>query len=156
MKGLETFLQSKRNGGKSMTAHLLKHPLSPITRRSGLALIAIFVVMTVGTVGMKLLTGWDWVLAFYFMAMIATAEGPPISPPNASSAIFAAVMAFISIGTLITAIGTIFGPFLGYLFHKGVHFAERELEKKSHDKGILRGQGKEREEGEGSSSDSSS
>jgi ABC-type lipoprotein release transport system permease subunit len=41
-------------------------------------------------------------------------------------------MAFVSIGTLITAVGTIFGPFLGYLFHKGVQFAEKEIEKKEH------------------------
>jgi hypothetical protein len=90
--------------------------------------------MTVGTVGMKVLTGWDWIASFYFMSMIATAEGPPTLPPNSISQIFAAIMAFISIGTLITAIGTIFGPFLGYLFHKGVTFAERERERKEKEK----------------------
>ena len=107
----------------------LNHPLSPVTRRGLLAFFAVLLVMTIGTVGMQLLTGWTWVQAFYFMAMIATAEGPPINPPNDPSAIFAAIMAFISIGTLITAIGVIFGPFLGYVFHKGITFAEKEREK---------------------------
>ena len=85
--------------------------------------------MTVGTVGIQRLTGWDWVDSFYFMAMIATAQGPPNQPPNDLAKIFAAAMAFVSIGTLVTAIGTIFGPYLGYLFHKGVLFADKEVVK---------------------------
>jgi len=38
-------------------------------------------------------------------------------------------MAFVSIGTLITSIGVIFGPFLGYVFHKGMTFAQLEIER---------------------------
>jgi hypothetical protein len=93
-----------------------------------LAVLAIVVVMAAGTVGMEFLTGWTWIQSFYFMAMIATAEGPPQTPPNFWSSIFAAVMAFVSIGTLIASFATIFGPFLGYYIHKGMRFAERELE----------------------------
>lgn len=108
---------------------IVKHPLSPLAGRTLWALLAIFVVMTVGTVGMKELTGWRWIQSFYFMAMVATAEGPPEAPPGIAAPIFAAVMAFVSIGTLITATGVIFGPYLGYLFHKGMHFSEKEFEK---------------------------
>ena len=108
---------------------LFKHPLSPISRRALLAILAIAVVMIVGVVGTKMLTGWTWIDSFYFMSMIATAQGPPNAPPNFWSKIFVAIMAFVSIGTLITSIGVIFGPFLGYLFHKGVSYAEREEEK---------------------------
>ena len=61
--------------------------------------------------------------------MVATAEGPPNSPPTFWSKLFIAVMAFISIGTLITSVGTLFGPFLGYAFHKGMRYAEKELNK---------------------------
>jgi len=106
-----------------------RHPLSPIARRTAWALIAIIAVMAVGTVGTKELTGWSWVDSFYFMAMVATAEGPPNAPPNFWAKIFISLMAFVSIGTLITAIGTIFGPYLGYLIHKGIRFAEKEIEK---------------------------
>ena len=109
---------------------IFTHPLSPISRRALIAIVAVIVVMAVGTVGTRLLTGWAWIDSFYFMSMIATAQGPPNAPPNFWSKIFVAIMAFISIGTLITAIGTIFGPFLGYLFHKGTRFAEKELETK--------------------------
>jgi H+/gluconate symporter-like permease len=102
-------------------------------------LLAVFVVMTVGTVGTKYLTGWGWIASFYFMSMTATAEGPPTAPPNAASQIFIAIMAFVSIGTLLTAVGTIFGPFLGYLFHKGVHYAEREIEEREERKSKTNG-----------------
>ncbi len=119
------------NREKKLTAKVIRHPLSPLTRRASLAFLALFTVMLVGTVGTKELTGWGWVESFYFMSMIATAEGPPGTPPNQASQIFISIMAFVSIGTLITAIGTIFGPFLGYLFHKGILFAEKELENKT-------------------------
>lgn len=82
--------------------------------------------MAVGTLGTRYLTGWSWIDSFYFMSMVATAQGPPNAPPNFWSKVFIAIMAFVSIGTLITAVGTVFGPFLGYLFHKGVSFAEKE------------------------------
>lgn len=108
---------------------LFKHPLSPLGRRAGLAFLVILVVMTVGTIGIKALTGWDWIDSFYFMAMIATAQGPPNQPPNDSAKIFAALMAFVSIGALVAAIGTVFGPYLGYLFHRGAAFADKEIER---------------------------
>ena len=116
-----------------MTDHL-RHPLSPLTRRTLYAVLAVVLVMTIGTAGMRALTGWSWIDSFYFMSMVATAQGPPSAPPNFWSKIFASIMAFVSIGTLITAVGTIFGPFLGYVFHKGIKLAEKELEKKEEKK----------------------
>jgi hypothetical protein len=118
----------QENGSKKRRK-LLNHPLSPLARNAALALLAVLFVMAVGTIGIKLLTGWRWVDSFYFMAMIGTAEGPPTNPPNFWSKIFAAVMAFVSIGTLISAVGVLFGPYLGYLFHKGAHFAENETKR---------------------------
>jgi hypothetical protein len=113
---------------------IFNHPLSPLAKRTGIAILAILIVMGVGMIGLKLLTNWDWITTFYFMAMLGTAEGPPISPPTFWSTIFAGVMAFVSIGTLITASGIIFGPALGYLFQKGKHFAEDELKKHEDEK----------------------
>ena len=118
-----------------LTASILNHPLSPISKRTLVAVLAILVVMTVGVIGTKLLTGWAWIDSFYFMSMVATAQGPPNAPPNFWSKIFVAIMAFVSIGTLITAIGVIFGPFLGYVFHKGMTFAQLEIEKEKMKKG---------------------
>lgn len=111
---------------------IFNHPLSPLAKRTGIAVLAILIVMGIGILGMKLLSpGWSWIESFYFMAMLGTAEGPPITPPTFWGEIFAGVMAFVSIGTLITAAGIIFGPTIGYLFQKGKHFAEEEI--KRHD-----------------------
>jgi hypothetical protein len=112
-----------------MTQRFWNHPLSPINRRGVYALLAVAVVMAAGTVGTKLLAGWSWIDSFYFMSMVATAQGPPNAPPNFWSKIFVSIMAFVSIGTLISAVGTIFGPFLGYLMHKGITFAQKQDQK---------------------------
>lgn len=110
-------------------SRVLRHPLSPIARRSAFALLAIVIVMTIGTVGVKELGGFAWIYSFFFMSMVATGQGPPTNVTRNYAEIFVSIMAFISVGTLITAIGVIFGPFFGYLLHKGVHFSEKELEK---------------------------
>jgi len=106
----------------------MNHPLSPVGRRAAIALGLIAAVLLVGTLGTKALTGWSWIDSFYFMSMVATAQGPPNAPPTFWAKIFISIMAFISIGTLIGATGTIFGPFLGYVFHKGVAYAQKEIE----------------------------
>ncbi len=109
---------------------IFSHPLSPLAKRTAVAVAAILIVMGVGIIGMKLLSpGWSWLNSFYFMAMLGTAEGPPTIPPTFWGQIFAGVMSFVSIGTLITAAGIIFGPALGYLFEKGKHFAQEEVKK---------------------------
>jgi hypothetical protein len=109
---------------------IFNHPLSPLAKRTAIALSAILLVMGVGIIGMKSLSpGWTWIESFYFMAMLGTAEGPPMTPPTFWGEIFAGVMSFVSIGTLITAAGIIFGPALGYLFEKGRHFAHEEMRK---------------------------
>ena len=105
---------------------IFSHPLSPLSKSVVRALSAIVIVMTVGTVGVKLLTGWTWIDSFYFMSMVATVEGAPTSPPNFWSKIFVSIMSFVSIGALVTTIGVLFGPALGYLFQKGREYAEEE------------------------------
>lgn len=115
-----------------MQSKIFTHPLTPLSKRTLVATIAVLGVLAVGTTGTKLLTGWTWIDSFYFMGMIATAQGPPIAAPTFWSKIFTVLMAFISIGTLFTAVGIIFGPFLGYIFQRGVHFAEKEIEEKEH------------------------
>lgn len=77
------------------------------------------VVMAVGTVGMRMFEGCAWIDAFYFMSMIATAQGPGVAPATDAGKLFAAVMAFVSVGMVVTALGFLFGPFLGRLFHIG-------------------------------------
>ncbi len=85
--------------------------------------------MAVGTIGMEVLEGWDPVASFYFMALLATAEGPAATPATAAGKIFAAVMAFFSIGAAISAITFTFGPLFGTVLKVGIQYVEKEEEK---------------------------
>ena len=81
-----------------------------------------------GVAGIHLIERLSWVDAFYFMSMIATAQGPTITPQTALGKIFASVMAFISAGCVVASLGFLFGPFLGKLFKIGVDKFEEEIE----------------------------
>ena len=85
--------------------------------------------MTIGVVGLMLIEGWGLVDSFYFMALIATAEGPAATPATSGGKIFAAIMAFFSIGAAITAITFTFGPLFGAILRIGVKYAEKEEQK---------------------------
>lgn len=75
------------------------------------------------------LEGWNVIDSFYFMALLATAEGPAAMPATDAGKIFAAVMAFFSIGAAISAITFTFGPLFGAALKQGVRYVEKEQEK---------------------------
>ncbi len=105
------------------------HPLSPFSRRAFYAFLVLVAVLAVGTFGLMIIEGWGLVASFYFMALIATAEGPAATPATDAGKIFAAVMAFFSIGAAISAITFAFGPLFGSALREGIRYAEREEEK---------------------------
>ena len=82
--------------------------------------------MLIGTIGMHALEGLSWLDAFYFMSMLATAQGPATQPATVAGKLFASCMAFVSVGSAITALGFLFGPFLGQLWRIGVEKVEEE------------------------------
>jgi hypothetical protein len=110
-------------------SRIVHHPLSPFTRRAFYAILVLAVVMAVGTFGLMLLEGWGLVNSFYFMALIATAEGPAATPATDAGKIFAAVMAFVSIGAAISAITFTFGPLFGSALKLGMAHVEKEEKK---------------------------
>lgn len=120
---------SARTGLPSRFSRMVHHPLSPFTRRAFYAVLVLGVVMAVGTLGMMNLEGWGLVDSFYFMALIATAEGPAATPATDAGKIFAAVMAFVSIGAVISAITFAFGPLFGSALKQGIVHVEKEEEK---------------------------
>ena len=65
--------------------------------------------------------------AFYFMSMIATAQGPVTIPATPGGKLFASLMAFVSVGSVFASLGFLFGPFLGQLFHIGAKHLEEEV-----------------------------
>lgn len=106
-----------------------RHHLHSAGRRGVYSLVLIVGVMTLGTVGMHRIEGMDYVDAFYFMSMIATAQGPTMAPHTAAGKLFASFMAFISVGMVVASLGFLFGPFLGKLWRIGAHKLEEERER---------------------------
>ena len=96
-------------------------------------------VVTLGTVGIHVLENFSYVDSFFFTSMIATGQGPvgDLSPQTTAGKIFTSFLAFVSVGTLLAALGFLFGPFLGKLWRIGVikleeelHWVEKHKEKK--------------------------
>ena len=102
-----------------------RHYRSP-WRRGFYSALLVVAVMTVGTVGMHAIEGLSCLDAFYFMSMLATAQGPTFTPVTPAGKLFAAAMAFVSVGTVVAALGFLFGPFFGRLWRVGVERLEQE------------------------------
>ena len=84
-------------------------------------------MLLIGTVGMRNIEHVSWLHAFYFISMIATAQGPPEMPATGAGQIFASLMAFISVGTVFASLGFLFGPFFGLLWRIGLEKFEGEI-----------------------------
>lgn len=84
---------------------------------------------------MHMIEGWSYLDSFYFTSFIATGQGPPanLNPQTDVGKVFSSVLAFVSVGTVVTALLFVFGPVLGRLFRAGVEKVEeveREIEGK--------------------------
>ncbi len=110
-------------------ARLIRHPLSPFKKRAFYSIAILALVMAIGTIGIMVLEGWDLVTSFYFMSLLATAEGPAQAPMTVGGKIFASIMAFLSIGATISAITFTFGPLFGSILKEGFAYVEREEDK---------------------------
>ena len=76
---------------------------------------------------MHFFEGLSYLDSFYFMSMIATAQGPSLTPVTTAGKLFASFMAFLSVGTVVAALGFLLGPFLGKLWKIGVEKLEKEI-----------------------------
>ena len=100
-------------------------------RRAAYSFLLIVAVELAGTVGMHFIEGWSYLDSFYFTSFIATGQGPPANLVfnDAPGKVFSSVLAFVSVGTVITALLFLFGPFLGQVIRAGEEKVE-DLEKK--------------------------
>jgi hypothetical protein len=114
---------------KGGITRLVLHPLSPFKKRAFFSIAILGLVMAIGTIGMMVLERWDLVTSFYFMSLLATAEGPAQSPITDGGKIFASFMAFFSIGAAISAITFTFGPLFGFILKEGFVYVEKEEDK---------------------------
>ncbi len=97
-------------------------------RRAVYSFLLIAIVVVIGILGMHALEGMSYLDAFYFISMLATGEGPSFTPATVGGKVFASLMAFVSVGTTITALLFLFGPFFGRILRVGVEKIE-EVEK---------------------------
>lgn len=109
--------------------HFRKHRYHSPLRRGFHSLLLIAGTITFSTVGIRALEGFSWVDSFYFTSMIATGQGPPpsITPLTPAGKLFTCLMAFVSVGVMLTSFGLVFGPFFGKLWRIGVAKIEEEV-----------------------------
>ena len=96
------------------------------TRRAFYALSSIIAVMVVGTAGFHQIEGMNWVNAVYFESMLATGQGPPIQLVTDSGKVFASIMAFVSVGSVITAFIVTLAPIVSQLWREGLERVEKD------------------------------
>lgn len=104
-------------------------------RRAIYSFFLIAAVVLIGTLAMSMIEGWSYLDSFFFTSFIATGQGPPadLNPQTWLGKIVSSVLAFISVGTVITALLFLFGPFLAEVLRVGVEKieeVEREIEGK--------------------------
>jgi hypothetical protein len=95
-------------------------------RRALYSVMAIVVVLAVGTIGFHLLEGVSYVDGFYFESMMAAGQGPPFTLYTDSGKIFASIMGFTSIITVIASLGLNLLPILGRFWREGIELVEKE------------------------------
>ncbi len=106
-----------------------RHHLRSAWRRGIYSFGILVFVLGFGTLGMHSLEKMSWLDSFYFISMIATAQGAATIPSTVGGKLFAACMAFVSVGSAVAALGFIFGPMLGQLWRVGVQHLEEEEKK---------------------------
>lgn len=102
-----------------------RYGLHSIYKRALYALLLIVVILLIGTIAFHFIEGYSFVNAFYFTAMLVTAEGPAVTPITAAGKILAAFMAFVGVGSVVFALAFIFGPFVARIGK----FIERDMER---------------------------
>ena len=95
-------------------------------KRGALSLLLIASVMFLGTLGLHWIEHMPLLDAFYFMSMIATAQGTSTIPSSALGKIFVAIIAFISVGAGTAALAFLFGPFFSQLWKTSAQALEEE------------------------------
>ena len=116
-----------------MIKHIVHHSRS-FLKRGLFSLFLVTVVMVIGTAGLRRFENISWIEAFYYMSMVATAQGPTFTPKTGAGMVFVSFMAFLSVGTVVTSLGFIFGPFFNTLWHEGLQKFEGEIFRSSKNK----------------------
>jgi hypothetical protein len=95
-------------------------------RRALYSLSAVFIVLAIGTVGFHAIEGLSYVDSFYFESMMAAGQGPPFTLTTDLGKIFASIMGFVSVITVIGSLALNLLPTLGRLWREGLDLMEKE------------------------------
>jgi hypothetical protein len=95
-------------------------------RRLLYALLGIGGVLAVGAIGFHVVAGLSAVDSIYFESMLATGQGPPLTLTSDSAKIFASIMAFVSVGSVVSTLLFAVGPVVRQLWHESLVFVEEE------------------------------
>jgi hypothetical protein len=95
-------------------------------RRVVYSVLTVFAAMLVGTVGFHYIEGMSYVNAVYFESMLATGQGPPLQLNTDTGKIFASIMAFVSVGSVLTTVVFTLGPMLTQIWREGLEHAEQD------------------------------
>ena len=113
-------------------------------RRALTAILGIVVVMIIGAFGFHALEGMSYINAVYFESMLATGQGPPLALQTDSGKIFASIMAFVSVSSVITSLVFTLGPLLAVVWRETLERAETEARKIENE---IEGKPKDEDEG---------
>lgn len=111
---------------------MLQPVTKPEIRRAIYAVLAVVAAEVVGSIGFHLIEGANWVDAFYFESMLATGQGPPFTLYTNAGKIFASIMGFVSVGSVLSAVIFVVGPIALRLWHESMQLAEKEARRIEH------------------------
>jgi hypothetical protein len=97
------------------------------------SLSLVVLVLVVGVVGFHQLEGMRWVDAVYLESMLAAGQGPPISLTTDWGKIFASVMGFVSVGTVLVSLVVNIGPIISQVWRESIEQLEADARKLEQD-----------------------
>ncbi len=110
-----------------------RYRVSPAAKRRAIyALIAVAGAEVVGTIGLHLIENASWINAFYFESMLATGQGPPFPLVTNAGKIFASIMAYVSVGSVLTALFFAVGPIVARFWHESLDRIEEDVRRIEH------------------------
>jgi hypothetical protein len=95
-------------------------------RRAVYGIIAIVLVLVVGTLGLRSIEGISYVNAFYFESMLAAGQGPPFPLTTDAGKIFVSVMGFVSVGAVLVTITVTLVPIAAQIWREALEDVEGE------------------------------
>ena len=118
------FMSSLRFPSEDMGTQPPSQPTASVFRRAFYAITVVILVLIIGTIGFHYIEGASYIDAFYFESMLATGQGPPTAPPSDGAKIFTSIMAFVSVGSVVSTLLFAVGPVLRRFWREEAEYVE--------------------------------